>query len=94
MQQGEQIKEQYKLLNLTRVEAAENRELLKKLDWELLQLNTSFTTTLFRETIMLTYVKHYNNAAIDRKDFLVVRWVNSIPVWYTRYICIYRDTVN
>ena len=50
--QQQQIKEQYELLNLTRVETAGNRKLLRKSDRELLQLNTSFTT-LYRETIIL-----------------------------------------
>ena len=54
--QYEQLKEQYKLLNLTRVETGENRELLKRLDRELLHLNASFTV-LSRETIMLIYDK-------------------------------------
>ena len=52
--QQQQVKEQYELLNLTRVETAEYYELNKKLDQELLQLNVSFTT-LSRERIMLTY---------------------------------------
>ena len=52
----EQIKEQYELLNLTRVEAAKNWKLPRKLDWELLQLNASFSAPS-RETIILIYDK-------------------------------------
>ena len=58
LMQWDQIKEQYKLLNLTSVENDENRKFLKKLDRKLLQLNASFIT-LSRETIMLTYDKDF-----------------------------------
>ena len=56
--QQEQIKQQYELLNLTRIVTAENRKLLMKLDKELLHLNASFAV-LSRETIMLTFDKNF-----------------------------------
>ena len=56
--QQEQIREQYELLNLSRVGTAKNRKLLKKLGRQLLQLNASFTV-LSRETIMLNYDKNF-----------------------------------
>ena len=65
--QQDQIKEQYELLNLTRVEPAEKRKLLKKLDRELLQVNSSFTT-LSRQMIILQLLwqKLYFNYATDK----------------------------
>ena len=51
---------------MTRVESAENRQLLKNLDQELLQLNASFTT-FSRESVMLICNKNYfNNDTIKR----------------------------
>ena len=41
--QQEQIREQYQLLNLTRIEIDENGKLLRKLDQDLLQFYASFT---------------------------------------------------
>ena len=57
MQQG-QIGNQYELMNLTRIEITENKKLLRKLDGDLLQLNTTFTV-ISRATIMLTYDKNF-----------------------------------
>ena len=53
--QQEQIKEQYELLSLTRVETV-NRKILKDLDQEWLLFSESFTVPS-RETITLTYDK-------------------------------------
>ena len=55
--QQEQIMEQYELLNVARIETAKSRELLTKVDRELLQVHASFTV-LSRETIFLTYDKN------------------------------------
>ena len=56
LMQQEKFKEQYEWFNLTRVEAPENRKLVKTLDQELFQSNASFPP-LSREMIMLTYNK-------------------------------------
>ena len=49
--QWKQIKEQFELLNLTRVKTAGNWKLLRKKDREFLQLNASFAT-LSREMMV------------------------------------------
>ena len=58
LMQQEQIKEQYELINLTRVETAKNEKLFRKLDYDLLQLNATFTA-LSRDMIMLIYDKNF-----------------------------------
>ena len=46
----QQIKEQYELLNLIKVETTENRKLPRQLDRELLQFNASFTIFFQRKS--------------------------------------------
>ena len=55
------------LLNLTRVETAENRKLFKRLECELLQLNASFTT-LSMETVMLISNKNFILTMLQLRD--------------------------
>ena len=66
------IREQYELLNLSRIETAKTGKLCRKLDRELLQLNTSFTV-ISRETVMLTYKKIILNMLQHRQKIAVLR---------------------
>ena len=56
--QWEQIREQYEMLNLTTVEIAENKKLIKKLDRKVLQLNTGFMPLLGKKN-MITHDKNF-----------------------------------
>ena len=56
--QQKQFREQFGLINLTKVETVESHKLEQKLDQEIIQLHNSFTT-LSREIIMLTYDKYF-----------------------------------
>ena len=49
---------QYELINLTRVDTAENKKLLRKLNHDLIQLNESFFL-ISRETILLRNDKDF-----------------------------------
>ena len=69
--QQEEIREQYELWNLTRIETAKYRKLLRKLDKELLQLNASFAL-ISRETNMLIYGKNFTLAKFKLRGKLVV----------------------
>ena len=69
--QQEQIKEQLKLINLTRVEMVKNWKMLRQSDCMLLQSNASFTA-LFREMIMLTYDKNFTLTMLHLKEKIAI----------------------
>ena len=78
----QQIKEIFKLTNLTRIEASQNRKVLRQLDLRLIQLNHSLHTLEF----------HISRIQVDRNFVVSIFQIHShLPILLVGIIQLNRD---